>query len=201
MRTENGLELALERRAARVENLKAKIAALNYADFGGKITFEIGCGKGHYLSAYGAAHKNELCVGIDLISSRIRDGERKNEKRGNANVHFIKAFSSEFLDAMPADLKFQKIFIFFPDPWPKKRHHKHRLIQPEFLSQIKKYCAADVRLFFRTDHAEYFEWAREIFESHPDWQILPEENLEFEEVSQFQRLLPDFQTLCAALKP
>ncbi|MBO7520877.1 MAG: tRNA (guanosine(46)-N7)-methyltransferase TrmB [Opitutales bacterium] len=199
MRTENGLELALAHRAARVENLKSEIAKLNYADFGGKITFEIGCGKGHYLSAYGAAHKGELCVGIDLISSRIRDGNRKNERLGNTNVHFLKAFSPEFLDAIPADLKLQKIFIFFPDPWPKKRHHKHRLIQPEFLSEIKKYCAPEAAMFFRTDHGEYFEWAMEIF-AKSDWKFEEIEKLEFEEVSQFQRLLPNFRTLRASLK-
>lgn len=197
---ENGLELALARRAVRVENLKAEIEALPNADFGNVLTFEIGCGKGHYLSAYGASHKDELCVGIDLISSRIRDGERKNEKRGNTNVHFIKAYSSEFLDAMPAEVKFKKVFIFFPDPWPKKRHHKNRLIQPEFLSTLKAYCTSDVKLYFRTDHTEYFDWSKAIFEAHPDWQILPSEKLEFEEVSQFQRILPNFQTLCASLK-
>ncbi len=197
---ENGLELALARRAVRVENLKAEIAALPAADFGNVLTFEIGCGKGHYLSAYGAAHQDELCVGIDLISSRIRDGERKNEKRGNTNVYFIKAYSSEFIDAMPDSVKFKKVFIFFPDPWPKKRHNKNRLIQPEFLTTLKGYCTPDVKLYFRTDHNEYFEWSKEIFASHQDWEILEGENLEFEEVSQFQRILPNFQTLVAKLK-
>ena len=197
---ENGLELALARRAARIENLKEKIASLPVRNFGGKITFEIGCGKGHYLSAYGAAHKNELCVGIDLISSRIRDGERKNEKLGNSNVYFIKAQSGEFLEAMPREVKFGKVFIFFPDPWPKKRHHKNRLIQPEFLDALKDCLANGAKLFFRTDHSEYFDWAKSVFESHSDWEILDGEELEFEEVSQFQRILPNFRTLCAVLK-
>lgn len=197
---ENGLELALARRAARVENLKTLLSSLPASDFGNEITFEIGCGKGHYLSAYGASHKNELCVGIDLISSRIRDGEKKNGKLGNSNVHFIKAYSGEFLDAMPRNVKFGKVFIFFPDPWPKKRHHKNRLIQPEFLDALKKCCSSDVKLFFRTDHSEYFDWAKSVFENHSEWEILEGEELEFEEVSQFQRILPNFRTLCAVLK-
>ncbi len=197
---EDGLKLALERRSQRVANLAETISALNYKNFGNKITFEIGAGKGHYLSAYGAAFPNELCVGIDIISSRVRDGEKKNERRGNTNVHFIKAMCSEFLDAMPADLKFGKVMIFFPDPWPKKRHHKNRLIQPEFLSLLKKYCTAETILYFRTDHEEYFAWSKEIFENHPDWQILESSELPFEEVSQFQRILPVFQTLAAKLK-
>ena len=74
---ELGLQEALLRRSKRIEHLREEI--LKLPSSAGGITFEIGCGKGHYLSAYGQAHPQEICVGIDLISSRIRDGERKNE--------------------------------------------------------------------------------------------------------------------------
>lgn len=201
VRMELGLEEALKRRQARVERLKEQIETLGAQNFGGKITFEIGCGKGHYLSAYGASFKDELCVGIDLISSRVRDGERKNEKRGNTNVFFIKAECGEFLDALKEkNIKLAKVFIFFPDPWPKKRHHRRRLIQPEFLTYLKEFCADDVELYFRTDHVEYFEWSKEIFENHSDWILQADNALPFEEVSQFQRILPVFSTLHARLK-
>ena len=135
---ELGLQEALLRRSKRIEHLREEI--LKLPSSAGGITFEIGCGKGHYLSAYGQAHPQEICVGIDLISSRIRDGERKNEKRGNRNVFFLKASCEEFLEAMPESVKIAKVFVFFPDPWPKKRHHRRRLMQPEFLENLKSHC-------------------------------------------------------------
>lgn len=197
---ELGLQQALQRRQKRIEHLKEEILKLPDSIFKDGITFEIGCGKGHYLSAYGQAHKDEICVGIDLISSRIRDGERKNEKKGNENVFFLKADCSEFLEAMPEDVKLSKIFIFFPDPWPKKRHHRRRLIQSEFLTTLKKYSKIGTNLYFRTDDTDYFAWAMEIFEEQTDWQIQQDNTLPFEEISQFQRLLPVFSTLKAVLK-
>lgn len=193
---EEGLRKALERRAARVESLKAELDGLGAA----KITFEIGCGKGHYLSAYGQANPGELCVGIDIISSRVRDGMRKNERRGNENVVFMKALCEEFLEAMPDGMKFGKIFIFFPDPWPKKRHFRRRLIQPEFLDALMPRCLPETRLYFRTDHDGYFEWAEGVFNAHPGWETLADNSLPFEEVSQFQRILPVFNTFAARLK-
>ena len=195
---ELGLEEALLRRAKRIEHLREEILKLPASE--GGITFEIGCGKGHYLSAYGQAHPQEICVGIDLISSRIRDGERKNERRGNQNVFFLKAACGEFLEALPDSVKIAKVFIFFPDPWPKKRHHRRRLMQPEFLDRLKARCKDGAVLYFRTDHEEYFQWTLELFKSRSDWLLQADNSLPFEEVSQFQRILPVFSTLKAVLK-
>ncbi len=197
---ENGLRQAMERRAARIENLRSEIASLPAGAFGGAATFEIGCGKGHYLSAYGQAHPGEMCVGIDLISARVRDGERRSGMRGNRNVFFMKAECGEFLEAARGALKFSRVFIFFPDPWPKKRHHRRRLIQPDFLTDLAGACLPGAELWFRTDHAEYFEWSLGVFEAHPLWGVEPGAALPFEEVSQFQRILPVFSTMKAVLR-
>ncbi|MFI3290556.1 MAG: tRNA (guanosine(46)-N7)-methyltransferase TrmB [Opitutales bacterium] len=164
------------------------------------ITFEIGCGKGHYLSSYAAAHPSELCVGIDLISDRIKDSKRRAENKSATNAFFYKAEASEFLEALPESVMLDKIFIMFNDPWPKKRHHKRRLMQHSFLEFIYKKCDKNTRLFFRTDYDEYFEWTKELIEANDLWELDEETPLEFEEVSQFQRILPEFNTLTAKIK-
>lgn len=198
---ELGIQQAMQMRANRIAALKKELTEiLPEAAFKNGITFEIGCGKGHYLSAYGQANQGEICVGIDLISARIRDGNRKNEKRGNENVFFMKAECVEFLEAFPENLKLNKIFIFFPDPWPKKRHHRRRLIQNEFLDLLKSRAKIGAKLYFRTDFTEYFDWAKDVFNNNPNWEIQPDNSLPFEEVSQFQRILPVFSTLSAVLK-
>ena len=190
------LEDALRRRAERVARLRetcADIFALSQ-----NISLEIGCGKGHWLSAYAAANPDELCVGIDLISERVRDSQRRAKNKNASNAHFVKAEALEFLEAMPRDARIGKIFIFFPDPWPKERHHKRRLMQHEFLDYIRQFANAGTKLYFRTDYREYFDWTAEIINENSNWKITEETELPLEEVSQFQRILPEFSTLVAA---
>lgn len=189
------LEDALRRRAERVARLRetcADIFALSQ-----NISLEIGCGKGHWLSAYAAANPDELCVGIDLISERVRDSQRRAKNKNALNAHFVKAEALEFLEAMPRDARIGKIFIFFPDPWPKERHHKRRLMQHEFLDYIRQFANAGAKLYFRTDYREYFDWTAEIINENSNWKITEETELPLEEVSQFQRILPEFSTLVA----
>ena len=189
------LEDALRRRAERVARLRetcADIFALSQ-----NISLEIGCGKGHWLSAYAAANPDELCVGIDLVSERVRDSQRRAKNKNASNAHFVKAEALEFLEAMPRDARIGKIFIFFPDPWPKERHHKRRLMQHEFLDYIRQFANAGAKLYFRTDYREYFDWTAEIINENSNWKITEETELPLEEVSQFQRILPEFSTLVA----
>ena len=189
------LEDALRRRAERVARLRescAEIFALSQ-----NISLEIGCGKGHWLSAYAAANPDELCVGIDLISERVRDSQRRAKNKNASNAHFLKAEALEFLEAMPRDTRLGKIFIFFPDPWPKERHHKRRLMQHEFLDYIRQFANAGTKLYFRTDYREYFDWTTEVINENSNWKITEETELPLEEVSQFQRILPEFSTLVA----
>lgn len=189
------LEDALRRRAERVARLRescADIFALSQ-----NISLEIGCGKGHWLSAYAAANPDELCVGIDLISERVRDSQRRAKNKNASNAHFVKAEALEFLEAMPRDARIGKIFIFFPDPWPKERHHKRRLMQHEFLDYIRQFANAGTKLYFRTDYREYFDWTAEIINENSNWKITEETELPLEEVSQFQRILSEFSTLVA----
>ena len=94
-------------------------------------------------------------------------------------------------------LLFNKVFILFPDPWPKKRHYKKRLIQAAFLSCIARKMDKHGRLFFRTDHEEYFGWAKEIFMQHPDWRINESQDWPFEASSYFQELMDSWQSLIA----
>ncbi len=192
------LEEALEKRNLRIKKIAEECAEIFARTK--HITLEIGCGKGHYLSAYAAAFPRETCVGIDLISERVRDSQRRAKNRDALNAFFFKAEASEFLEALPRDAVLDKIFIFFPDPWPKERHHKRRLMQTAFLDYLRQFAHAGSRLYFRTDHEEYFEATRAVVEENSSWRLLPDNALPFEEVSQFQRILKTYQTLAAEAK-
>lgn len=189
------LEEALQRRAERVERLRESCAEIFKTS--PKISLEIGCGKGHWLSSYAAANPNETCVGIDLISERVRDSQRRAKNKNAPNAFFVKAEALEFLEAMPRDMRAEKIFIFFPDPWPKERHHKRRLMQGEFLDYLRQFVSGGAKLYFRTDYREYFDWTVDVINANSNWRLTDETELPLEEVSQFQRILPDFSTLVA----
>ena len=84
------------------------------------LTFELGCGHGHWLAAYGAAHPAEFCVGIDLVTHRVERSQRKQALGKLANVVFLKAEATEFLDALLPTQQLAKVFILYPDPWPRR---------------------------------------------------------------------------------
>lgn len=158
---------------------------------------EIGCGHGHFLTAYAAAHPDKVCVGVDLISKRIEKSTTKAVRAGLGSLHFLKAEVGEFLDELPSHVEFEAFFMLFPDPWPKKRHFKNRMIQPALLSRLAQSCASETPFYFRTDHEGYFEWTREHFNEHPDWSLQENSAFPFEETTHFQKLMGHYQSLVA----
>jgi len=161
------------------------------------LDLEIGCGHGHWMIGYGEANPDRFCIGIDLMSRRVRMGNNKREKRNLTNLGFLKAEAREFLESLPLEVTLDRVYLHFPDPWPKARHHKKRLVREEFLTQLKPYMASGGRLYFRTDHEEYFEWAREAVAGHPDWRMIQEEAWPFATSSYFQDLVDSWQSFIA----
>ena len=95
------------------------------------------------------------------------------------------------LDALPPGLRLARVFILYPDPWPKRRQMHNRFLQASNLDRLARACPAGTRLAFRTDHAGYHEAAGEVLAVHPDWRILPDEPWPFEAPTFFQDLLRD----------
>ena len=135
------------------------------------VNLEIGCGHGHWLSSLASLRKKELFVGIDLLSKRIRKADRKKELAYLDNVFFLKAEASEFLEALTKKIHIKNTFVMYPDPWPKKRHHKNRLIQDSFLSLLHINSQKESKLFFKTDHVAYFEWTKQIISESASWDL------------------------------
>ena len=70
-------------------------------------------------------------------------------------------------------------------------------MKKEFLDYLRQFAQAGTKLYFRTDHAEYFEWTTDVINANENWEITGETILPIEVVSQFQRILPEFSTLVA----
>lgn len=185
--------------ARRVKSRRGALTEQCEALFEGvsRITLEIGCGHGHWLSAYSAANPEEHCVGVDIIAKRLKRADRKKESLELNKLLFIKAEAREFLEALPESVVLQKIFVLFPDPWPKKRHNRRRLIQDRFLHTLAERAGEGAQFFFRTDNKDYFEHGLEIVQAHARWALCEGEAWPFEHQSFFQDLLPDYQSLIA----
>lgn len=162
-----------------------------------ELVLEIGCGHGHYLTAYAEQHPESYCLGLDLVTKRIRKANAKKDKRDLNRLHFMKAEIREFMVAWPEHLSLERIFILFPDPWPKKRHSKNRILQLNLLDELSKHARAGTALHFRTDHENNFSWGVEIVASHDKWIIRDDVEWPFENPSFFQDLFTAYQSLTA----
>lgn len=185
----------LSRRLLRVEALKAELSEKYPTPI--RLTLEAGCGHGHFLTAYASEHPGSDNLGVDIVSKRIRKALNKRDKRELKNLHFLKGALEEVLEALPASVSLERIFMLFPDPWPKKRHHKHRMLQPRLLAAFAGHATQDCKLHFRSDHSENFEWAKQQVDEHPQWRIDTSEPWPFEHSSFFQELMKSYQSFTA----
>ncbi len=185
---------------SRQASLRDELATV-FAAVHGPAVLEIGCGHGHFLSRYAHDHPHQFCVGIDLLKDRLERAARKRERAGLTNLHLVKAEATEFLECLPAGVRFESVFLLFPDPWPKKRHHKNRLVRADFMAALARHMAPAGRFFFRTDHAEYFETGRNVLASHPQWRIETAAVWPCDEATVFQLKAAEFHSVVAAMAP
>lgn len=155
----------------RRSELKRSLAEIFPAHEGRPVVLEVGSGHGHFLAAYAAANPGKRCIGVDIERDRVERAVRKRDRARLDNLFFVHADARQLLEALPPTIQISEVFILFPDPWPKLRHHKHRILQPGFLSRLATRASADCRLAFRTDHQPYFESARRTLAAHPDWEL------------------------------
>jgi tRNA (guanine-N7-)-methyltransferase len=162
--------------------------------------FEAGCGHGHWLTSYAEAHPEQVCVGIDLIALRVRKAQAKGDKRGLRNLHFYKAELGEFLEILPPDIQFDGTVLLFPDPWPKARHHRRRMVQEEMLTEVARRTRPNGCFYFRTDDRAYFDWTLEHLEDNRYWVIDKEAAWPHEKETYFQGLMETYYSVVARLQ-
>lgn len=160
-------------------------------------TLELGCGHGHFLSAWAAQHTEQQCIGIDFCRDRVRRAERKLHRSGLANLHFKHAEAGEFLAALPSARLFRHVFVLFPDPWPKRRHRKHRLVRASLLTTLARVCGTGSEFFFRSDAIDYVEEVAGFVEASVEWRRSPVQELPFETPTVFQAKAERFGSVAA----
>lgn len=190
------LDQAQALRQSRLEELRPRLEEALAGR--SRVTLEIGCGHGHFLTAYAEAHPNEFCLGVDLLGDRLARAARKSKRLGLGNVGWFQAEAELFLTALPTQVRLNgNIFVLFPDPWPKRRHWKHRIIKEGFLSALAIRAGHGARLCFRTDYGPYFAASQQTANAHPDWRLAPDAPWPFEQPTVFQERAEGYQSWIA----
>jgi tRNA (guanine-N7-)-methyltransferase len=126
---------------------------------------ELGCGDASFLVELAQRHSDRNFIGVERLLGRISKLDRKGRRAGLKNLRGVRIESSYFLQYLLPPGSASALHIYFPDPWPKKRHHKHRLINENFPALARAALAPAGQVFLRTDDAPYFAQMTGIFDA------------------------------------
>lgn len=146
---------------------------------GQRIEVDIGCGKGSFLLWSAQTHSETNFVGVDRLLRRLRKVDRKVQRLGLRNVRLLRVEASYLVGFLVPAASVLAYHVYFPDPWPKRRHHQRRLICASFLSNLHRTLGEGGIVSCATDDSEYFQRMQQEFhqaegfvETEPE--ILPE---------------------------
>ncbi len=134
---------------------------------------ELGAGDGSFLIQYAAAHPEWNFLGVERLLGRLRKIDRKGRRAGLLNVRGVRIEAAYFLEFLLPPRSAASLHVYFPDPWPKRKHRKHRLINERFPALARAALVPGGTVLVRTDDADYFSQMLEVFQSSPYFEPLP----------------------------
>lgn len=140
------------------------------------IELEIGCGKGGFLLRRARDLPDRNFLGIEWANQIYKYAADRVRRWGLKNVRMLRTDAGFFMRQVCPRDSLTVLHVYHPDPWPKKRHHKRRLIQPSFVAAAADCLVRGGRWAIQTDHAEYFEQIRAVVLAHPGLKEVPFED-------------------------
>ncbi len=166
-------------------NLKPEEFLLNIPDEAGKLAWpdifhnqnptelEIGSGKGTFLLGIAQALPNHNYIGIEYAKAYADFAADRLRRHGTHNARLVATEASWWIRCHVPDNSLHAVHIYFPDPWPKARHHKRRLIQLPFLKEVHRILIPGGILRLVTDHADYFAHMQAMLAAQTDLTVIP----------------------------
>lgn len=132
------------------------------------VWLEIGFGGGEHMAAQAGAHPDVLILGAEPFLNGAASAVRYIDEQGLNNIRMLQGDARDLMAALP-DGCLDRAFILFPDPWPKTRHHKRRLVQAPVIDELARLLRPGGRLRFATDWADYADWSLQRINRSPDF--------------------------------
>lgn len=124
---------------------------------------ELGCGDASFLAEYARQNPATNFLGVERLLGRVKKVERKGRRLGLTNICGVRIESSYFLEYLLPPHCAAALHIYFPDPWPKKKHRKFRLINERFPALARQALQPGGIVYLRTDDLDYFQQMTEVF--------------------------------------
>lgn len=151
------------------------------------VEVDLGCGDGSFLIARARHHPERNFLGVERLLGRARKVDRKAQQAGLSNVRVLRIESGYAVNYLFPPASVAVFHLYFPDPWPKKRHQKRRLVQPDFVNALARTLMPGGEVRLATDHAGYFADILATFRAAGEWQERPMPQPPPEEQTDFER--------------
>ncbi len=146
----------------------------------GPFELEIGCGKGGFLLSRARAHPEIRLLGIEWANKYFRFCADRMARWGLNNVRVMRTDAKFFVMRHLPPGCVSVLHLYHPDPWPKKRHHKRRLVQEDFVEAAVRALGEEGRWLVQSDHEEYFTQIRELLGRRTELAEIPWEDMAVE---------------------
>lgn len=133
------------------------------------VELELGAGDGSFLVRHAALHPEHDILGVERLLGRLRKIDRKSRRLGLTNVRALRLEAAYVLEWMIPAGSLESLHVYFPDPWPKRRHWKRRLINTHFTELVVRAIRPGGHFHVRTDDASYFEQMMEVGTAQPSF--------------------------------
>jgi tRNA (guanine-N7-)-methyltransferase len=134
-----------------------------------RLHVDLGCGDGSFLCALAQRLPDKNFLGIERLSGRVQSSARKAASLDNVRLLQVESsYAVRYL--LPAG-SVEIFYLLFPDPWPKRRHHRRRIVTPDFLNSVHGALEQNGVIYIATDHLDYFRKIKETAESIPGFAI------------------------------
>lgn len=137
------------------------------------VELEIGSGKGTFLVAISELKPDTNFIGFEWARAYADYAADRLRRNNRLNTRVVGGEASWWIRCHIPDASVAAVHIYFPDPWPKARHHKRRIIQLPFLQEVHRILTPGGKLRLVTDHADYFAWMREKLAAQTALQVIP----------------------------